>query len=142
MTDKQPNGSSWLASDNLIAWGLAISVAAHLFGYGGYRTGKHFGWWGKGHGAGPPKSVAEFVEEVKKLQEEFPLRPQEKEEEQMVFVEVDPNAAVPEPPKDTKNYPSHDSLAANPDPQLEKDVPKIDGTQTHVPKTEDVPRTK
>jgi hypothetical protein len=63
-------------------------------------------------------------------------------EPSMVFVEVDPSAFSSEPPKDAKFYSSKSSKAANPDTQADTDIPKIDGTQEHVVKTEDVPRQK
>ena len=140
MSVNRPNERSWLNSDNLIAWGLAISVAAHLACYGGYRAAKYFGWW-NGHGLMPSwfKPVATLIEEAKKLQAQ---KPPQQPSEQLIFVEVDPAAAVPEPPKETKNYAAHNSLAANPEPQLDTSTPKIDGKQTHVPKAEDVAAAK
>jgi hypothetical protein len=57
----------------------------------------------------------------------------------LVFVEVDPALAAAEPPKDTKNYSTHNSHAANPEPNR-AEVPKIDGSQTRVLRTTDNPR--
>ena len=59
-----------------------------------------------------------------------------------MFIDVTPAQAVKEAPKDAKYYSALNSKAANPDPQLDSNVPKISGNQTQVPKTEDVPRTK
>jgi outer membrane biosynthesis protein TonB len=64
------------------------------------------------------------------------------QEVQLTFVEVDPATATPEAPKNAKYYSSKNSLAANPNPTVETQQPKIDGTQTHVAKTETTPRTK
>src|SRR6185436_18587609 len=64
---------------------------------------------------------------------------QAKREVPMTFVEVDPAHATPEPPKETKNYSTANSIAANPVPK-EAEVPKIEGSQTHVMKTVDVPK--
>ena len=139
MSVNRNHGTAWFASDNLIAWGLALSLVAHLAAYGGYRAAKHFGWFDSRHLPELFKSMAMVVAEAKKFQAEHP--PQSREE-QLIFVETDPTAAVPEPPKETKNYSAHNSLAANPDPQIETETPKIDGKQTHVPKAEDVARTK
>jgi hypothetical protein len=58
----------------------------------------------------------------------------------LVFVEVNPEVATPEPPKDAKFYSSQNSKAANPDTEADTDTPKIDGTQEHVVKAEDAPR--
>src|SRR5205814_1437062 len=65
--------------------------------------------------------------------------PQLKREVPVVFVEVDPALASKEPPKETKNYSTDHSVAANERPK-NLDVPKIDGSQTHVLRTTDNPR--
>jgi outer membrane biosynthesis protein TonB len=67
-------------------------------------------------------------------------RTQPEQEPQLVFVQVDPNQATPDAPKNAKYYSSQNSKAANPDADKDTDTPKIDGTQTHVPKAETVPR--
>jgi hypothetical protein len=58
----------------------------------------------------------------------------------MVFVEVNPAVATPEPPRDARYYSSQNSKAANPDTTADSDTPKINGTQEHVVKAEDAPR--
>ncbi len=63
--------------------------------------------------------------EEKKFQEEAPL----------LFVEVTPEQATPEPPKDAKLYSYANSQAANPDITVDTGVPKIQGTQDKIPKT-------
>jgi outer membrane biosynthesis protein TonB len=64
------------------------------------------------------------------------------EELPLEFVEVDPTQATKEAPKDAKYYSSRNAKAANPDAKVETKVPKIDGTQTHVPRTETVEKPK
>lgn len=59
----------------------------------------------------------------------------------LVFVEVTPEQATSEAPEKTKFYSNKSSVAANPKPS-DSDVPKIDGKQTEMVKTEDVPRQK
>jgi hypothetical protein len=113
---------------------LAVALAISLFLHGlCYLTWK----------ASPTISamVKSFAERVlpKKLLERPPARPLEaraKREVPMVFVEVDPALASVVPPKETPNYSTHNSLAANPEPK-KADVPKIDGTQKHVIRTVD-----
>jgi outer membrane biosynthesis protein TonB len=68
-------------------------------------------------------------------------RTEPQQEPQLVFVQVDPNQATPDAPKNAKYYSSQNSHAANPDTQKDTDAPKIDGNQTHVPKAETTPRT-
>ncbi len=59
-----------------------------------------------------------------------------------MFLDVDPDQATPEAPKDAKYYSSKNSRAANPDADLDSNQPKMNGKQTDVPKTKDVPRTQ
>ena len=77
-----------------------------------------------------PKEFAEFEPDFR------PLPPPLKREIPIHFVEVDPALAAAQPPKETKNYSTHDSIAANPEPK-KADVPKIDGTQKNVVRTMD-----
>ncbi len=58
----------------------------------------------------------------------------------LMFVEVDPSQVVKEPPKNAKYYSSQSTLAANPNPMVDKDQPRIDGKQERVIKTIDVLR--
>src|SRR5579862_6152959 len=111
MSVNRNQGTARLASDNLIAWGLALSLVTHLAAYDAYQLAKHFGWFDGRHLPELFKSMATVVQEAKKFQAEHPPQPRE---EQLIFVETDPNAVVPEPPKETKNYSAHNSLAANP----------------------------
>ena len=59
-----------------------------------------------------------------------------------MFVDVSPAQATPEPPKKADYYSARNSVAANPDATIQSVIPKIDGKQDLVPKTEDVPREK
>jgi hypothetical protein len=69
-------------------------------------------------------------------------QPEERQiEVPLVFVEVTPAQAATEAPKQTKFYSDKNSIAANPKP-ADSDVPKIEGKQTDMVKTEDVPRQK
>jgi len=60
----------------------------------------------------------------------------------MVFIEVDPALASVAPPKETKNYSTHNSVAANPTTPAKAEVPKIDGSQTKLIRTVDNPKPK
>ena len=72
-------------------------------------------------------------------QPELEEPPAPKREVPMVFVEIDPAQASPEPPKVTKNYSTENSLPANPIPK-EAETPKIEGKQTPVVRTQDAPK--
>lgn len=55
-----------------------------------------------------------------------------------VFVDV--AEASPEPPKQAKYYSDKNSRAANPEADVDSNMPKLTGTQQEVPKTEDTPK--
>ena len=74
--------------------------------------------------------------------EKLPPPPVPKQDEPMIFLEVDPDQAAPEPPKDAKYYSSKNSRAANPEPDKITETPKIDGKRPEVVKTEDTAREK
>lgn len=59
-----------------------------------------------------------------------------------VFVDVSPQQAATEAPKKTEYYSDKNSQAANPDPTISSEAPRIDGKQTDIVKTEDVPKNK
>lgn len=108
---------------------LALSVLVHLLGWGGYELGKQLNWW-------PPLRMALMG---KKSQPPQPP-PEAKADEQMMFIDVNPEQATAEPPKNAKFYSAQNSQAANPAASRDTDTPQINGRQTDVPKTEEVPR--
>jgi hypothetical protein len=57
-----------------------------------------------------------------------------------IFLDVNPDQATPEPPKNTKYYAVRNSHAANPDADKNSKQPKLNGKQTDIPNTKDVPR--
>src|SRR2546430_1624263 len=118
---------------------LALSLLVHVALFGGWKLGKHLGWW---------EHQATWLMDWKKKLHPKPLQPAFNQvnvepvqrEIPMTFVEVDPAVAVTEPPKDAKYYSSQSSQAANPEPAPDKTAPKIEGRQTQVVRTEDVPK--
>jgi hypothetical protein len=74
------------------------------------------------------------------LKQKQPPKPQD--EVPTVFVEVNPQQAVSEPPKKTEYYSDKNSRAANPEPTVDTPVPNIDGKRTDMVKTEDVLKNK
>jgi outer membrane biosynthesis protein TonB len=60
----------------------------------------------------------------------------------LIFVNVNPAQATADAPKDAKYYSDKNSRAANPEPDRITEAPKINGKQTEVVKTEDIPREK
>ena len=57
-----------------------------------------------------------------------------------MFVDVNPEQATADAPKNTKYYSSQNSRAANPEADRNKNVPQLNGKQTEIAKTEDVTR--
>jgi hypothetical protein len=123
-----------------LVWALAISLGIHLLLYGGFELGQRLNWWQNERMPDWLKKVSKTLAATKAPQKAPP--PVSQQEPPLLFVEVDPNAATPDAPKEAKYYSSRNSKAANPDAQIETDTPNISGTQTHVPKTETAPRTK
>lgn len=118
-----------------LAWAFGISLAVHLLAWGTFETGRKFHVWEKLQAPAWMKALALPV--PKPVKKDEPQR-----EIPLVFINVNPEHAAAEPPKDTKYYSSHNSRAANPEADRNTDMPKITGTQTQVAKTEDVPREK
>ena len=128
---------SWPA--NPVARAFAFSLLFHFLALGTLELGHQLGWW--------EKSVFQTLtaQDVANLKVNLPQQQQpaaNTPDIPLVFVEVDPQQASQEPPKDSKYYSAHNSVAANPDISEEKNTPKIDGKQNEVVKTIDKPRTR
>jgi len=121
-----------------LGYALAISAGVHLLvfllslaaGNGKLSWLNHFvpKWL---------KPEAMLAEAVKKQQPKPP-----EPDAPIMFVDVNPEAAVTEAPKKTPYYSDKNSRAANPDPSIDTDAPKVDGKKAEIVKTEDVPKTK
>lgn len=129
-----------LAVRHPLATAFAISLVLHVFFFGFWQLGKQLGWWQhqatwllnwhKKKMAKPPRQFLKIPDFAAARQPEVRL----------TFVEVDPSVPTAEPPKDAKFYGTRSTQAANPDETLDTDIPKVDGTQNKVMRTEDVPR--
>lgn len=122
-----------------LAWALAISLAFHLLVYGCYHADQKYHIWQKLHLPAWLPVPKMLTEALKKKQTPPPPQLQEPP---LMFVNVNPAQASAEPPKDAKYYSDKNARAANPAPEKIAETPKIDGKQTQVVKTEDVPREK
>jgi hypothetical protein len=120
---------------NRIARAFAISLLLHFVGISGVELGSRLGLWQVSLlPSGKARIVAETKKAEQQLQEAIEQALQQQvPEAQLVFVEVDPTQAAPEPPKNTKYYSSENTAASNPTPN-EKEQPKIDGRQDKIPK--------
>ena len=122
-----------------LAWAFAISLAVHLLIFGGYHTGQRFHVWQRLHLPSwlhAPKILTDL------LQKAQPPALPKPHDVPLMFVNVSPAQATAEPPKDARFYSDKNSLAANPKADKITETPKIDGKQTEIAKTEDVPREK
>jgi hypothetical protein len=113
-----------------LALALALSLAAHLLAWGGCELGKQLDVQRWLH-------LPAWVHSLVKIQ---PAQPVVQEPEPLVFVEVNPEQATADVPKNTKYYSSQNSRAANPEADRNKNVPQLNGKQTEIAKVEDVPR--
>jgi outer membrane biosynthesis protein TonB len=124
----------------LLLRALVISLLIHLFFFGGYELGKKYDLWDREF---LPAWLRRLTHALTFVQVPKPAPPpQQQQQIALQFVDVPPDVASAEAPKNATHYSSRNSVAANADAQADLNVPKLDGTQTHVPKTEDVPRTK
>jgi hypothetical protein len=126
------------AETSRLTWAFAISLALHLTSVGIYYAGHEFGWWKNLQWPDwlkPPRKLTELFQKPQAEPEEHKI------EVPLVFVEVTPEQSTPDVPQKTPFYSDKNSIAANPNPK-DADVPKIDGKQTDMVKTEDVPRQK
>lgn len=128
---------------NSIALALLLSLLFHLVAFVsidllmrmGLIDGRSLRSWLK-----KPSSVQ--VASASRRDTPSPQQQQQEREAPLLFVDVDPTVSTPEPPKDAKYYSALNSEAANPDVSINSNVPKIDGNQTRIPQTRDVPRER
>ncbi len=105
---------------------LLVSLLVHLVIISGYYTGNKLGWWQKWH-------LPAWLQPVTR---KFPLQAQvTHESEPNIFVDV--SHADADAPVKPKYYSNKNARAANPDTAY-ANVPKINGRQTDVAKTDDV----
>jgi len=138
------------AESTRLAWAFVLSLVFHLLAYSGYEAGRRLHIWERVHLPAwmvAPRMLTELFIKPQTARELEQLEKQRQEQQRrqqipLMFVDVSPAQASPEPPKKAVYYSARNSVAANPDATVESVVPKIDGRQTDVPKTEDIPRTK
>ena len=94
-----------------LAWAFALSLALHLLVFGTYQTGKKYNLWQNIH-LPAWLHVPKVLQQVLKPKE-IPLPPR-RDEVPLVFVNVSPAQATPEPPKQAKYYSDKNSIAAIP----------------------------
>ena len=118
-----------------LGWALLISLLIHAFLYGGYQFSRNVLPVWMAH----VKFLAALAHELQARQQKPPPPPQPTAVP-LVFVEVNPQAATAEPPKDAKYYSSQNSKASDSSNKADTDTPEIKGNQDKVVKTDDAPR--
>lgn len=122
-----------------------LSIFLHAIGGGLYFTARKLGWQGPKVPAfidrlfapAPPKVIQQAIVQAQQKREEARLQ-----EIPLTFVEVDPSKSAKEPPKDAKYYSTASTIAANPDATKDLNQPKLEGRQSQVAKTMDVPKAQ
>ena len=122
-----------------LAWALIISLALHLLVWCSYEGGRKLGVWERVRLPAWAKTITRLLENIPKAEE---LKPSTDREPPLMFVDVSPHQATPEAPAKSAYYSDKNSQAANPDADKDTGVPRIDGTQIQVVKTEDVAKSK
>ena len=121
-----------------LAWAFGISLVLHLLVFGTYQTGKKYHLWQNLRWPAWLQSARMLTEVFKKKESQPP--PPQRQDLPLIFVNVNSAQATAEAPKDAQYYSDKNSRAANPEPDKITETPKIDGKQTEVAKTEDIPR--
>lgn len=120
---------------------LLLSALLHLLFTGTYYTGKKLHWWDK-------LEVPRWMQATKFIPPDpkKPADPKQRDtaknqEPPTIFVQVSPRQVTQDAPtRNTPFYSTANSQAANPSPSRNLDVPKIEGSQEQVIRTEDIPR--
>jgi outer membrane biosynthesis protein TonB len=128
------------AETSRLAWAFAISLLAHLLLFGTYHAGRKLNLWDRLHWPAWLQSQR-MLSQILKKQQLAALQPQPVQVP-LMFVDVSPDQAVAEPPKNPKGYSDRNSVAANPSATKITNLPKIDGKRPEVVRTVDAPREK
>jgi outer membrane biosynthesis protein TonB len=139
MTVTGPKTIARLAEQNPLVTALVLSAMIHLALFGSWQLGKQFGWW-KHHPAWITNLTKKLARSTPAKARQNQPKPQERVIP-MTFIEVDPETATIEAPKDAKYYSSKNAKASNPDPKDLQEV-KVDGKQEQVPRLMDNDKPK
>jgi hypothetical protein len=119
--------------ENPLVLAAIISLAVHLSLFGGWKLGQRLGWW-QSHEL--PGWLQKVTQSLTKLSAPKQIPPPVQSEVPLIFVDVNPQLAVKEPPKETKFYGAANTQAAS-EKRSDDDLPEIKGKQDRVIKTTD-----
>jgi hypothetical protein len=139
MTVTAPKTVARLVEQNPLVTALVLSLVIHLALFGTWKVGKQLGWWTH-HPAWITTLTKKLASSTTAKARQNQSKPQERVIP-MTFIEVDPETATIEAPKDAKYYSSKNAKASNPDPKDKQDV-KVDGKQEQVARLMDNDKPK
>src|SRR5260221_3630259 len=136
MSDVQTRPAARLERDlaSRWVWALCISLGLHMLAFGIYETGRQQGWWHRFNFASILPGNKMLTELLAKKE---PVQPPSQQEAPLIFINVDPSSATPEPPKNATHYSTKNAVAANEVPANESTIPNIAGQQELVPRVQD-----
>src|SRR3989442_12060560 len=95
------------AESSRLFWAFAVSLMLHLLIFSTWYSGQRFGWWHNIHLPAWLQSAKMLTDILKKP----PVPSPQQQEIPLEFVEVNPEVATAEPPKEAKYYSSQNSVA-------------------------------
>lgn len=137
-TDLSARLEAW--TGNPVVRALALSLILHLFLFLTVELGYRMGVWK--FQMFPERWAQSLSARDTRSKDEQKDAASSSSEVPLVFIDVEATQATETPPEEAKYYSSENSIAANPDTEIDSTVPKISGTQDKVPKTTDVPRSE
>ncbi|HZV34434.1 MAG TPA: energy transducer TonB [Verrucomicrobiae bacterium] len=141
MSVSRLNDRTLRPANHLLAWAFVAAIGIHILLYCFLVVAMLLGVLSKTLMHSWTASTKQTLAELQKAKKNQPP-PQMQQQPPLLFVEVDPTVATQEAPKNATHYSSRNSFAGNPDIKIDSSLPNINGTQTHVTKTEDAERSK
>ncbi|HEY5914393.1 MAG TPA: hypothetical protein VJA21_27705, partial [Verrucomicrobiae bacterium] len=122
------------AETSRLAWAFVLSLVFHLTLWGGYHGGRKVAAWVEANHPAWIQALKALPQLVRKNE---PPPAHQLSEPPLLFVDVNPSVATPEPPPNPRFESDKNSQAANPEADKDTGIPKITGTQTDMVKAED-----
>lgn len=114
-----------------------VSLSIHIVFYSGWKLNQRFHWFKNQHLPAWLQKLSQSIAKVPNLQKP----PQSQSQVPLIFVDVDPQLSVKEPPKEAKFYGAANSQAASAK-EKSAEMPEIQGKQDKVIKTTENSKSK
>jgi outer membrane biosynthesis protein TonB len=125
------------STEKLLLRAFLLSMLLHFLFYGVWKTGEARGWW---HELKLPRWMQLISKTLTPKAPVLVLPP--RTAPSTMYVDVDPETVAPQPPKETKYYGSHNTVAANKEIKTPSLLPNVEGRQEKVVKTTENAPTK